>query len=168
MSSSTSSTDFLEVGRVGRPHGLDGSFHVTHPRPSLLTEGASVTVDGAARRIERRAGTDERPIVRLAGCASREDAEALRGRPLLVARGSGPPLGDEEWWPEDLVGCRVHDAGRPVGAVARVTALPSCDVLEVARGVDGTLLVPLVRDAVRSVDVGAKSIDVDLGFVEGG
>lgn len=169
MSSSTSSTEPLEAGRVGRPHGLDGSFHVTRPRAPLLGEGAVVEVDGRARRIERRAGTDERPIVRLEGCASRGEAEALRGRPLLVERERAPALGEQEWWPEDLVGCRVVDRDRAVGEVAAVSALPSCDVLEVARPGGGrALLVPLVRDAVRSVDVAARAIDVDLRFVEGG
>jgi len=89
------------------------------------------------------------------------------GEALLVARAELPALGEDEWWPEQLVGCEVVDGARRIGAVRAVTGLPSCDVLEVDR--DGaTLLVPLVRDAVRSVDVGAKSIDVDLGFVEGG
>ena len=167
MSSSTSSTEHVEAGHVGRAHGLDGSFHVTRPRPDLLLAARTVLVAGRARDIERRAGTDERPILRLAGCASREDAAALRGQPLLVARDELPSLGPDEWWPDDLVGCRVHDAGRSVGTVRVVTSLPSCDVLEVRLDEDGTVLVPLVRDAVRSVDVTEKSIDVDMGFVEG-
>lgn len=168
MSSSTSSTEYVEAGHVGRPHGLDGSFHVTRPRPELLPSGGSVTVAGRARRIERRAGTERQPIVRLAGSSSREDAEELRGEPLLVPRADLPELGPDEWWPEDLVGCRVLDGDRAVGTVSAVMPLPSCDVLEVAREGAAGLLVPLVRDAVRSVDVKARAIDVDLAFVEGG
>jgi 16S rRNA processing protein RimM len=41
------------------------------------------------------------------------------------------------------------------------------DVLVVERADGGELLVPLVGDAVRSVDVDARRIDVDLGFLEG-
>jgi 16S rRNA processing protein RimM len=167
VSSSTSSSEFVEAGHVGRPHGLDGSFHVTRPRPDLLTAGRAVEVAGRPREVERRAGTDARPIVRLAGSASREDAEALRGEALLVSRTEVPELGPDEWWPQDLVGCRVVDADAPVGAVVEVVNLPSCDMLEVERDSGDALLVPLVRDAVRSVDVGARRIDVDLAFVEG-
>jgi 16S rRNA processing protein RimM len=166
VSSSTSSTEHVDAGHVGRAHGLDGSFHVTRPRADLLTEGATLTVAGRPRRIDRRAGTDERPIVRLQGTSSREDAEALRGEALLVPRAQLPALEPDEWWPDDLVGCDVHDGSRRVGVVRAVTGLPSCDVLEVDRDGD-VLLVPLVRDAVRSIDVGSKAIDVDLGFVEG-
>jgi hypothetical protein len=43
-----------------------------------------------------------------------------------------------------------------------MVALPSCEALEV-----GERLIPLVRDAIRSIDVGERRIDVDLGFVDG-
>lgn len=160
---------WLAVGRVARPHGLDGSVHVVGPRARLLELGRSVRVGGEGgetRAIVRRAGTAERPIVRFAGVDGRTAAEALRGLALDVPRDDAPPLGREEWWAEDLLGCRVHDAGRELGTVRRLLPLPSCEVLEVERSGGGELLVPLIRDAVRSVDVEARRIDVDLRFLE--
>ena len=126
-----------------------------------------MTVAGAVREIVRRSGTDQRPILRLDGCETRESAEALRGEALLVARDSLPALGEDEWWPEELEGCRVRDGDRTIGVVTGVRALPSCEVLEVAREDGGELLVPLVRDAVRAVDVERRDIDVDMAFLEG-
>jgi 16S rRNA processing protein RimM len=116
-----------------------------------------VYVDGAARVVERLAGTRDKPIIRLAGCASREDAEAMRGRALEVVEA----LGEGEFWARDLVGCTVVDGAREVGVVSRMISLPSCEALEV-----GQLLIPMVRDAVRSIDVEGRRIDVDMGFVE--
>jgi 16S rRNA processing protein RimM len=144
----------VSAGRVGRPHGLDGSFHVT--RPGEFADGGTVWVDGAPRTIERLAGTRDKPIVRLAGCAKREHAEALRGLELEV-EGS---LDEGEFWASDLAGCTVVDGTREVGVVTRMIALPSCEALEV-----GDLLIPMVRDAIRSIDVDARRIDVDMGFV---
>jgi 16S rRNA processing protein RimM len=151
---------------VGSPHGLDGSFHVTRPRAELLSLGTTVFVDGSERLIARRAGTDRRLILRLEGCEDRDAATQLRGRELLVPRERAPQLEPEEWWAEDLEGCSVQDGQRAVGTVQRLLALPSCEVLEVAR-VDGgpALLVPLVRDAVRSVDIDRREIDIDLRFL---
>ena len=158
--------EWLAAGRVGRPHGLDGSFHVTRPRGVLLALGATVRIGDAEVEIVRRAGTDERPILRLAGHDDREAAEALRGRDLLVHRTAVPALGDDEWYAEDLEGCRVLDGELVVGRVKRLLALPSCEALEVVRAGGGdVLLVPLVRDAVRDVDVAARRIDVDLAFL---
>jgi len=158
--------DWLLAGRIGRPHGLDGSVHVTQPRVPLLDAGRTLRIDGRDDEIVRRAGTDARPIIRLASCTSRTEAEALRGRDLLVARADAPPLEEDEWWPEELEGCRVHDGDRQVGVVRHLLAMPSCELLQVARDEGGEdLLVPLIRDAVRVVDVEARSIDVDLAFL---
>jgi 16S rRNA processing protein RimM len=155
----------VEAGRIGRPHGLDGSFHVTRPDSRLLPLGGVVTVAGARVKIERRAGTEERPILRLEGHAGREAAEALRGEPLLVARADLPELEPGEYWAHELEGCLVVDGDAEVGVVRRMMPLPSCEALEVERGDGRELLVPLVRDAVRSVDVAARRIDVDLSFL---
>ncbi|HLM49454.1 MAG TPA: ribosome maturation factor RimM [Solirubrobacteraceae bacterium] len=149
----------LQAGRVGRPHGLDGSFHVAEPRPSLLDAG-SFTLGGRCRKVTRRAGMAQRPILRLEGIDGREGAEAVRGEALLVDRGAAPELAEDEWFAEDLEGCRVTDGAREIGHVQRVLAYPSCELLEV-----GDLLVPLIRDAVRSVDLEARRIDVDLAFL---
>jgi 16S rRNA processing protein RimM len=158
--------EWLAAGRVGRPHGLDGSFHVTRPRGALLRLGATVRVGDADAEIVRRSGTDERPILRLAGYDDREAAEALRGGDLRVHRDDAPQLGEDEWYAEDLEGCRVVDGELAVGRVRRLVALPSCEALEVERDGRDDLLVPLVRDAVRSVDVAEGVVDVDLGFLD--
>jgi 16S rRNA processing protein RimM len=154
------------AGVVGRPHGLDGSFYVGAPEVALLALGVTVTLAGRERAIVRRAGTDRRPIVRLEGCDDRDAVEALRGQELHVDAGPRPVLGPDEWWAEELEGARVFDGERELGIVRRLMVLPSCECLEVARAAGGPdLLVPLVRDAIRAVDVSARRIDVDLRFL---
>jgi 16S rRNA processing protein RimM len=157
--------EWLLAGRVGRPHGLDGSFHVTRPNPQLLATAETVLVDDRELDITRRAGTDRRMILRLQGHDGLQAAESLRGKDLLVARAVAPELGPDEWWAEDLAGCAVHDGARAVGTVRRLMELPSCEVLEVERAGRGDLLVPLVTDAVREVDLDRRSIDIDLEFL---
>jgi 16S rRNA processing protein RimM len=125
-------------------------------RAGALAEGLTVIVRGEPRVIARLAGTAERPIVRLEGASSREDADALRGADLLVP----DTLEDDEYWASDLVGMTVLDGSREIGVVRRMVALPSCEALEV-----GDLLIPMVRDAIRSIDLEARRIDVDMGFV---
>jgi 16S rRNA processing protein RimM len=125
-------------------------------RPGTFSLDEVVVVDDREFRIERLAGTSDRPIMRLAGCSSRSDAEALRGAELRVPAVLEPG----EYWAHDLAGCEVVDGARPVGVVSRMVALPSCEALEV-----GDLLIPMVRDAIRSIDLQARRIDVDMGFV---
>lgn len=155
----------LRAGRVGRPHGLDGSFHVTDAAPQLLAVGRTVVAGGEEREIVRKAGTDARPIVRLALVEDRPSADALRGQELLCPREAAPALEEDEWWAEDLEQCQVISAGRSVGQVRRLVALPSCEALAVQRGDGPELLVPLVSDAVLRVDVERSEIEVNLGFL---
>jgi 16S rRNA processing protein RimM len=153
---------YLEAGRVGRAHGLDGSFHVTSPRPRLLVLGTPTDLG----EIVRRAGTDEKPLVRLAGCETREAIEALHGRPLRVALADAPALEPGEFWAHELEGLEVTDGDRAVGRVRRMLELPSVEVLEVERPDGSELLVPLVGDAIRELDVAGRRVDVDLRFLD--
>jgi len=136
---------------VGRPHGREGSFWVDGATPEL-SEGREVVVAGRRARVERRDGSELRPLLRLTGVASRESAAALRGESLMV----DAALAEDEWLARDLVGCAV----KGLGQVARVLEGPSCDLLELE---DGTL-VPLVGDAVRRVDTDAGLIEVGREF----
>jgi 16S rRNA processing protein RimM len=154
------------VGRVGRAHGLDGSFYVTRPRPKLLVLGAVLTVGELTAEVVRRSGTEQRPIVRLQGIDDREAAEALRGGELTVAASAAPTLGEGEWWAHELEGCAVVDGEQLLGTVTRLLELPSCEALEVRTPQGGEpLLVPLVKDAVRSVTPSDGRIDVNLDFL---
>jgi 16S rRNA processing protein RimM len=156
----------LPVGRVGRAHGLDGSFYVTRPRAQMLVLGAEVTVAGRTAAIVRRSGTEQRPIVRLEGIGDREEAESLRGAELTVAQSAAPALADGEWWAHELAGCDVCDGERTLGTVLRLIELPSCEALEVEPSAGGDpVLVPMVKDAVRSVTPGERRIEVNLDFL---
>ena len=142
----------VTAGVVGRSHGLDGSFHVEHPQHPL-DRGTVVALEGGEHVVERRAGTDRKPLLRLGGIGTREAVVALRGKLLLVEA----TLGEGEWLAEDLVGCRVEG----LGAVVRLIDAPSCDLLEL----EGGELVPLISDAVRAVDLEAGTIEIDRRFL---
>jgi 16S rRNA processing protein RimM len=142
----------VTAGRVGKAHGRDGSFYVEeadHP----LAEGTEVVLASRTHRVERRAGADDRPLIRLSGHGDRDAVLPLRGELLLVEH----ELGEDEWLASDLIGCEVPGLGR----VSRVLGGPSCDVLELE---DGTL-VPLVSDAVAEIDSVARRIEVRLEFL---
>ena len=157
----------MRVGRVGRAHGLDGSFYVTRAVPRLLTLGVSVTVAGMSASIVRRAGTEQHPIVRLEGVGDRAAAEALRGEDLTVAAQQAPTLAEGEWWAHELEGCTVVADDAVLGQVRRLVELPSCEALEVDRGAGAEpLLVPMVKDAVLRVAVEQKRIEVNAEFLD--
>jgi 16S rRNA processing protein RimM len=139
----------VTAGRVGKPHGLDGSFYVEGPRHAL-PEGCSVALQSRSYTVERRAGTDQRPLIRLSGLS---DPRPHRGQALLVE----DELGEGEWLAADLAGLSVPG----MGSVARVVDSPSCSVLELE---DGTL-IPFISDAIERVDLEAGQIHVKPEFL---
>jgi 16S rRNA processing protein RimM len=136
--------------KVGRPHGLDGSFYVDGP----IEEGAEIVIAGRTHTVVKRKGTEPKPFIRVSGVDDRDGAEALRGETITLA--NPELLGDDEWLIEDLVGCRIEGVGEVTGVLEGL----SCDVLEV-----GDELIPLVSDAVTHVDVENKVIEVNREFL---
>ena len=139
----------VTAGRVGKPHGLDGSFYVDTPRHPL-PEGTSLVLAGDTHAIARRAGTDERPLIRLEGV---DDPRSIRGELLLVE----DELGDDEWLASQLIGLSVPGAG----TVSQVIDAPSCSLLELTDG----RLIPFITDAVRSIDLEAGEIQVNPDYL---
>jgi 16S rRNA processing protein RimM len=148
----------VPIGRVGRPHGLDGAFVVE--RASLDDRrwrvGATVLVDGvpATITLARKAGGGRRAI--------RLDRVVPRGAELALHDSDLPPPDPDSYYVFQLVGLEVVDeSGVVLGRVVGVHPGAANDNLELE---DGTL-VPLVEDAVREIDLERGRLVVAAGFV---
>ena len=154
---SRSSTEYVTIGRVGRPHGLDGSFFVEQASddPERFAVGALVYVAGEpAEVVVSKRGSGGRPVIRL-------DRDAPRGADLAVPREALPPTAEGEYYAFQLVGLEVEEeGGRVLGRVAQVAPGVANDVLEL----DSGLLLPLVEACVRQVDLEAGRIIVEAGL----
>ena len=150
----------LEVGRIGRPHGMRGEVTVTlvSNRLERLAPGSELRTDSGTLRVVSSRPHQQRHLVAFAGIDDRAGAQALRG---LVLRAE--PIDDpEEMWVHELIGARVVDQhGIDRGPVARVVANPAGDLLEL---VDGAL-VPL-RFAIGPVEAGLISVEAPDGLFE--
>jgi 16S rRNA processing protein RimM len=141
MSTSSSSTDpplLLEVGRVGRPHGLSGTVtvHLSTDRTERLRPGSELHSEAGVLRVASSHWDGTRWLVSFAGVSDRNAAEGLRG---MVLRAE--PIDDPgTLWVHELIGCEVHDHGGVLrGRVIEVQANPASDLLVLDTG----HLVPL-------------------------
>jgi 16S rRNA processing protein RimM len=119
----------LEVGRVGRAHGLKGEVTVTltSDRRERLDPGAVLYADDRELVVAAARRHSGRWVVRFEGVDDRDAAEALRNAVLTA-----DPLdaSDGELWVHELVGARVRDAGgTDLGVVMAVEANPASDLL---------------------------------------
>ena len=145
------------VGRVGRPHGLDGSFVVERASddPERFAEGAELLAAGEPAKVvsSKRAGQG-RLVVKL-------DRRVERGTPLEVPREALPEPEAGEWYVFQLVGLEVQeDGGRELGKVADVEPWPANDVIVL----EGGAMLPLVDACVLEVDLEARRILIARGF----
>jgi 16S rRNA processing protein RimM len=150
--------DFVSVGRVGRPHGVDGAFVVesASEEEGRFEVGAEVIVDGVSAHVEvsRFVGGRRRAI--------KLDRHVERGMLLSIRRDALPKLPDDSFYVADLVGLDVFDENDArVGAVHDVLPGPANDVLELDNG----LLLPLVEDCVREIDLPGRRILLNPGFI---
>jgi 16S rRNA processing protein RimM len=148
--------ELVRVGRVGKPHGLDGSFFVESGSEdeARFAVGATLHIDGDPTKVVASKRSGGRRVIRL-------DREAPRGAELAVPRSELPPLGEDEYYEFQLVGLSVEEeGGRPLGRVTSVRPAPANDVLEL----DSGLLLPLVGACILEVDLGAGRILIAQGF----
>ena len=149
----------VAIGRVGRPHGADGAFVVEggSDDPRRFEVGAQILVDGepATVVVSRRVGKGRRAI--------RLDRPVERGAELAIRRSDLPTPEQGSYYVADLVGLEVVDErGAVVGVVREVLPGPANDVLEL----DSGLLLPLVEECVRDVDLDARRIALNRGFAD--
>ena len=152
-------SELVPIGKVGKPHGLDGSFFVegASDRPGAFAKGTVVHVDGGtAEIVASKRGAHGRAVIKL-------DRPVPRGATLAVPRDELPALGEDEYYAFQLVGLAVEEeGGRLLGRVREVLDYPANDVLEL----DSGLSLPLVEACVRQVDLAGGRIVVAPGFAE--
>ncbi|HEY7421681.1 MAG TPA: ribosome maturation factor RimM [Gaiellaceae bacterium] len=153
-------SDLVRVGRVGKPHGLDGGFFVegASEREGVFAQGATLYAGGeAATVVAARHGSGGRQVILL-------DRDVERGAELAVARATLPSLtGADEFYVFQLVGLDVEEeGGRLLGRVREVLEYPGNDVLELDSGAS----LPLVEACVRQVDLAGGRIVVAVGFAD--
>ena len=149
-------SELVQVGRVGKPHGRDGSFFVEQASEEAdrFQVGASLHLDGEPAEVLASKRSGGRPVIRL-------DRDAPRGAELAVPRSELPPPGEGEYYAFQLVGLAVEEeGGRALGRVSAVQPGIANDVLELDSGV----ALPLVEACVRKVDLDGGRIVVAQGF----
>jgi 16S rRNA processing protein RimM len=155
-----SAEELVVVGRVGKPHGLDGSFVVEDASEAeeRFAVGAELISAGEPVRVEAAKRAGGRLVLRL-------DRRLPRGAALEIPRSDLPPPAEGSYYVFQLVGLEVvEEGGRPLGRVHEVAPGIANDVLELDSGES----LPLVEDCVLEVDLSAGRILVAPGFADGG
>lgn len=137
----------LEVGRIGRAHGVKGDVFIdlSTDRAERVAVGSRLWGDGRWFTIIESHPSNKRWRVHIEGVDDRNAAEALTGTELHAE-----PIDDPDTlWVHQLIGATVLEAnGIDRGRCTAVVENPASDLIEL----DSGALVPVVF--VTSVDIG--------------
>lgn len=157
--------DLLTIGRILRPHGVRGEMVLEAGADAEHTlAGVATVYVGEPPVACALAGVRrhrDRLLIRLAGCADRDFAEAYRGQAVRLAREAAPLPPGTYYWTQILGLAVVTDEGEPLGAIAEILETGANDVY-IVRGDGQELLIPAAPGVVQQVDLEQQRMIVHL------
>jgi 16S rRNA processing protein RimM len=150
--------DTMVIGEIAGSFGVRGELKVQPLTdfPERFDDLSEILVGPERRpyRVERARRHSGRYILKLTGVDTPEAVDSLRGAELAVPRDQAIPLPEGHFYLEDIIGATVLDErGEEIGSIRDVLRTGSNEVF-VVRGNGGERLIPVIADAIESLDVG--------------
>ncbi|MGH8688850.1 MAG: ribosome maturation factor RimM [Burkholderiales bacterium] len=150
------------MGRVAGHYGVRGWLKVA-PKVGVLeglVKAGEWWIGGEARRVVQARRHSATVVAKLEGFETPEQARALKGQEVSVAREALPPPGEGHYYLVDLVGMQVvNGSGVAFGVVRQWLTNGPQDVMEVEG--ERLRLLPWVPTVVKQVDLEAGRIEVE-------
>jgi 16S rRNA processing protein RimM len=154
------------LGRIAGAFGVRGEVRLKSfcaDPAAIIDYGPLTLADGRPLGALTLTGATSGALTaRVAGVATPEQADALRGQDLFADRTRLPALGDDEFYHSDLIGLQVMDTGGTrIGQVQTVVNHGAGDILDIRLANGAELMLPFTRAAVPTVDLAGGRIIVD-------
>jgi 16S rRNA processing protein RimM len=181
--SAPSLNDLIELGTVSEAQGLQGQVkvrpHSSEPVTLLSSKavwlsliprrdaGVSASVEQASLtqyKVKSAKMHSGNVVMALEGVADRDQALALKGARILVARDAFPKADSDSYYWVDLIGCQAKNLqGEALGTVIDVTEHGAHGVIVIGDTATNAIqqLVPFVKEVVQNVDLENKTITLD-------
>ncbi|AMK10529.1 MAG: ribosome maturation factor RimM [Pseudodesulfovibrio sp.] len=160
---------FIPVGGVVKAHGIRGEFGIRSyaDSPALFDAVPALFLSdgkGRPRPIEIASWRPHKELILMTSpqVTDRDQAEALRGRELLVREQDLPELEDGELYLHELIGCRVVlTDGSPVGELTGFYETGEQDTWVIVNEAGVEILLPAVPEFVLDVDLDSETIVIE-------
>ncbi len=160
---------WIEAGAVTRPHGIRGEVVVDLKRDLLdcIVVGTKIRLttrneDESFRVVERARRHKGCLILKLVDADTRDGAADLKGHTVWLSREQVGTLPEGRYFVEDVLGIEVYtENGEHLGTVEDVLNMPASDVY-VVRGGGREILLPVIDEVVKDVDVVGRKMVVHL------
>ncbi len=158
---------FIAVGKLRHAHGVHGEIlmEVWTDFPERLQPGSILYLESGAGqlRLVKRRKHRQGLLMTFEGYTSPEQVGQLRNQVLFVKSADRPALTEGEYYHHQLVGLHVtSDSGTKIGIVVQILETGASDVLVVRPGTGADILIPIVDDFIRQIDLEKREISVHL------
>jgi 16S rRNA processing protein RimM len=144
-------SEWVVIGRVARPHGVRGALklHLDNADSETLRKGLVVRVGDREMKIAKVSGGHRYAFE---GLDDRNDADALRGKPVAVRREDLPAIDDEEFYLVDVIGLEVFDEGGARLGELKAFSDNGAQLLARVKTAGGVVEVPFVRPILVAIE----------------
>jgi 16S rRNA processing protein RimM len=158
--------DFIVIGRISKPHGVKGEIRIEYFNPEdphFFSHYQMIFLQGDDRSFLPYRLLTVRPhkrfiLAQLEGIHTRAEAEQLRGKVVLIDPAELPPLDEDEYYWQDILGMQVvNEKGEDVGTVRDIVPTGGNDVYVVRKGAR-EFLIPATKDVIMSIDIKARTM----------
>jgi len=161
--------EFLEIGTIVGTHGIHGELRVNPAcdSPEFFAGFDVLYYDALGQQPVRvlSARTNKNiALLRLEGVDSMETAQALRSKTLFFRRADAR-LEEGRYFIAELLGCGVFDAEEPrlrYGVISDVSQTGANDVWHIRMDGGGEVLIPVIDDVVKAVDIAAGRVEIAM------
>jgi 16S rRNA processing protein RimM len=158
----------VRIGRISGPHGLVGGLRLRPDNPGSESLGKLgrifAELGGSLRelRITSVARINQTVFkLTLDSISSIDAAEALRGAVVFARQEDLPTLSPDEFYYHAVAGCEVVTSdGEKIGVVAETFSNGANDVWVVRNG-SREVLVPVIEDVVKGIDLEARVLTIE-------
>ena len=156
------------IGIIVKPQGIKGEVKVkpVSPDPDRFYDLEKVNI-GLKKiqtySIENIRISNSFVFLKLAQIDSRNDAELLRGKEILISEDQLIDLDEGEYFVHDLIGCQIiSEDGLIIGEISDIIQNSSNDIYLVKNQKGHEYLIPAIADVIQKVDIQAKQITIHV------
>ena len=158
--------NFLKIGQLVKPHGVKGEIKVfpltdnINRYKKLSTVFLLINNQYIKEEIISVKNTPKFVIIKFKNYNKKEDVEKLRNIYLFINREEGEPLGEGEYYTQDLIGCSFWYKNENLGTVINIINEGSCYIF-VVKDINKEILFPFLNEYIEDIDIKNKKIIVN-------
>lgn len=169
--------EWFQVGKIVNTHGIAGEVRViseTDFQEERFTKGSILYIKKDQHStplpyiVESHRKHKQFDLLKFKDHPTINDVESLKGTKLYVNKEQLTPLGENEFYYHEIIGCEVFtESGELIGQVKEILS-PGANDVWVVKTKDKDVLLPYIEEVVKEINIENRSIVIHVmdGLIE--